>query len=158
MDSQAGKGMLGLLFAVLIVFAVMWLAVPWLQKSTMSGDEGSAIATLKAIHAAQVDHYGASRMYGSMGKLSNSKLVAQSQDSFKLNGYEFYHSAAASGTKWCAVAIPEIETRTTSLGEPARKAGKNFGIDESGTVFQDVSPSACYAGTLDAAGAKRVDN
>ena len=113
MDSQAGKGMLGLLFAVLIVFAVMWLAVPWLQRSTMSADEASAVATLRAIHAAQVDHYGASRMYGSMGKLSNSKLVGQSQDSFTLKGYEFYHSATATGTRWCAVAIPEIETRVT---------------------------------------------
>lgn len=156
MDSQAGKGMLGLLFAVLIVFAVMWVAVPWLQKSTMSGDEASAIATLRSIHAAQVDHYGASRMYGSMAKLSNSKLIYQSQDSFTLKGYEFYHSAAPTGRSWCAVAIPEIETRTTSLGQPTRKAGKNFGIDDSGTVFQDVSPSACYAGSLNTSGAKAV--
>src|SRR5690348_14616371 len=97
MDSQAGKGMLGLLFAVLIVFAVLWLAVPWLQRSTMSGDEGSAVAMLRSIHAAQKEMYGASRMYGSMGKLSNSKLIAQSQDSFTLKGYEFYHSAAPTG-------------------------------------------------------------
>ena len=156
MDSQAGKGMLGLVFAVLIVFAVMWLAVPWLQRSTISPDESSAIAMLRSIHAAQVDHYGASRMYGSMQKLSNSKLIAQSQDSFTLKGYEFYHSAPASGTKWCAVAIPEIETRTTSLGEPTRKAGKNFGIDDGGTVYQDVSPSACYAGSLDKSGGSAV--
>ena len=156
MNGQAGRTMLSLMFTVLLVFAVMWLAVPWLQKSTMSADEGSAITALKTIHAAQVEHYGASRMYGSMQKLSNSKLVSQSQDSFTLKGYEFYHSAAAAGTKWCAVAIPEIETRSTSLGEPTRKAGKNFGIDQSGKVYQDVSPSACYAGTLDTAGASPV--
>ena len=153
MDSQAGKGMLGLLFAVLIVFAVMWLAVPWLQRSTISPDEGSAIGMLRSIHAAQQEMYGASRMYGSMVKLSNSKLITQSQDSFTLKGYEFYHSAAPTGRSWCAVAIPEIETRTTSLGQPTRKAGKNFGIDDSGIVYQDVSPSGCYAGTLNTSGA-----
>jgi hypothetical protein len=145
--------MLGLLFAVLIVFAAMWLAVPWLQRSTMSGDEGSAVATLRSIHAAQKEMYGASRMYGSMGKLSNSKLIAQSQDSFSVKGYEFYHSAAPTGRTWCAVAIPEMDTQTRSVGQPTRKSGKNFGIDEAGTVYQDVSPSACYAGTLNTNGA-----
>lgn len=75
MDSQEGKAMVSLLLAALIVFGVMWLAVPWLQRSTISGDEGAAIAMLRSIHVAQQQVYGASRMYGSMAKLFSSKLV-----------------------------------------------------------------------------------
>ena len=125
MDSQDGKGMLGLLFAVLIVFAVMWLAVPWLQRSVVAPDEAAAIATLKSIHAAQGEMYGASRMYGSMGKLANAKLVAQSQDSFAVKGYKIEHSTNGRGSSWCASAVPEE-------GKP----GRTLGIDESGTVYE----------------------
>ena len=138
MDSQDGKGMLGVLFAVLIVFAVMWLAVPWLQKVGIRPDEAAAIETLKRIHAAQSDHFGATRMYGPMGKLSNSKLTAQSQDDFKSGGYEFSHSASGSGRTWCATAVPETG-----------KAGRRFGIDDTGSVYEGISTTACYMGTLD---------
>ena len=135
MDSQDGKGMLGLLLAVLIVFAATWLAVPWLQRSRMSGDEGSAVATLRSIHAAQKEMYGASRMYGSMGKLANSKLVAQSQDSFAVKGYKIEHSTNGRGSSWCASAVPDE-------GKP----GRTLGIDESGTVYE--TPVRCVNGKL----------
>jgi hypothetical protein len=145
MDSQDGKGMLGLLFAVLIVFAVMWLAVPWLQRSTIVADEPSAVAMLRSIHAAQQDLYGASRMYGSMGKLSNSKLVAQSQDSFTVKGYQFEHSTNGRGSTWCATAVPE-----------AGKPGRTLGIDDSGSLYEGVSTTACYMGSLDRSGGSVV--
>ena len=135
MNSQDGKGLLGLLFAVLIVFAVMWLAVPWLQRSTIGADEGSAVAVLRSIHGAQAEMYGASRMYGSMGKLSNSKLVAQSQDSFTVKGYVFEHSTNGRGSTWCATAVPE-----------AGKPGRALGIDDSGTVYE--TPVRCVNGQL----------
>lgn len=146
MDLQDGKGMLGLLFAVLIVFAVMWLAVPWLQKSGgLVPNETAAIGMLRSIHAAQSDYFGATRMYGSMGKLSNSKLITQSQDTFKSGGYEFSHSASGRGSTWCATAEPETG-----------KTGRRFGIDESGTVYEGVSTTACYMGSLDTTGASVV--
>ncbi len=141
MGSQDGKGLLGLLLAVLIVFAVMWLAVPWLQKTgKLVPDEKAAIDMLRSIHRAEEDLYGASRMYGSMGRLSNSKLMPQAQDNFKSGGYEFYHSASGSGRTWCAAPMPE-----------QGKSGRRFGIDAEGTVYEGVSVNACYMGTLDKA-------
>ena len=65
MRSQDGKTLLSILSTVLIVFAIMWVAVPWLQKSTLSGDETAAIETLRQIHQAQADYYGGTRMYAS---------------------------------------------------------------------------------------------
>ena len=140
MDSQDGKTLLAVLFTVLVVFAVMWLAVPLLQKNSIMPNETAAIEALRRIHAAEADYFGATRMYGSMGRLSNSKLVAQTQDNFKSGGYEFSHSAAGSGRSWCAIAIPE-----------AGKSGRRFGIDAEGTVYEGVSAAACYMGTLDKA-------
>jgi hypothetical protein len=79
-------------------------------------------------------------MYGSMGRLSNSKLMPHAQDNFKSGGYEFYHSASGSGRTWCAAATPE-----------QGKSGRRFGIDAEGTVYEGVSATACYMGTLDKA-------
>jgi hypothetical protein len=138
MDSQDGKGLLTLLFAVLVVFAVVWLAVPWLQKSGgLVPNETAAIGVLRSIHAAQADHFGASRMYGSMAKLAKAKFAAHSQDNFSSGGYQFSHSASGGGSTWCAVAVPETG-----------KTGRTFGIDESGSVYEGVSNAACYMGTL----------
>ena len=140
MSSEQGKGMLGLLFAVLIVFIIAYFSVPWLQRVGIRPDEAAAVEMLKRIHAAQADHFGASRMYGSLAKLTNSKLMNQSSDDFKSGGYEFSHSASGGGRSWCAMAAPE-------QGKP----GRRFGIDADGTVYENVSVNACYMGTLDKA-------
>lgn len=140
MGSQNGKALLSVLVVVLIVFAVMWLAVPLLQKNSLVPNETAAIGTLRTIHQGQQDLYGATRMYGSMGRLSNSKLVSQSQDQFKSGGYEFSHSTSGRGSTWCAIATPE-----------EGKTGRRFGIDAEGTVYEGISTTACYMGTLDKA-------
>ena len=140
MGSQDGKGLLGLLFAVLIVFIIAYFSVPWLQRVGIRPDEAAAVATLRQIHAAQQDHYGATRMYGSLAKLTNSKLMNHPQDDFTSGGYEFSHSASGGGRTWCAMAVPE-------QGKP----GRRFAIDADGTVYENVSAHACYMGTLDKA-------
>jgi Tfp pilus assembly protein PilE len=153
MDSQDGRTFLSLLVTAFVVFCIAWVAVPWLQKSTLSGDESAAIETLRQIHQAQADYYGGTRMYASLAKINAPGI---SQDSFTLKGYEFYHSVTGSGSTWCAVAIPQLTEHATSLGTPQRRTGKVFGIDESGTVYKDVAESACYAGTLNTAGGSAV--
>ena len=136
MDSQEGKGLLGLLFAMLIVFLVAWVATPWLQRvGKLLPDETAAINTLRAIYTAQQDQYGASRMYGSLGKLTNSKLMNQSRDDFTSGGYVFSHSVSGRGSTWCATAVPE-----------SGKRGRSFAIDESGTVQE--KPLRCSNGKL----------
>jgi hypothetical protein len=129
---------------ILIVFGL--IAVPKMLRNRAGGEgEIAAIAVLKQIHTAQADLFGASRMYGSMQRLSNSKLIQRSQDSFKELGYEFYHSTDGRGSTWCATAIPE-----------SGKSGRRFGIDESGSVYEGVSVNACYMGSLDRSGGSVV--
>ena len=143
MDSQDGKGLLGLLFVVLIIFMIAWVATPWLQRvGKLLPDEEAAIDTLRAIHTAQQEHYGASRMYGSLRKLTNSKLMNHALDDFTSGGYVFSHSTNGRGSTWCATAVPEE-------GKP----GRALGIDDSGAVWHGVSRGSCYMGSLATAGA-----
>jgi len=124
MSSRSGDSTLRLLFILLVLVAIGAFVGPKLLKSKELKEESTAIETLRSIYAAQKDIYGASRMYGSMQRLSNSKLIQRSQDSFKELGYEFYHSTDGRGSTWCATATPE-----------AGKSGRSFGIDESGSVY-----------------------
>ena len=125
MSPRSGVSQVEFLVVLLIFCLAMAISWPYLMRSTGNKkDEKAAIDMLRSIDAAQKDLYGASRMYGSMGRLSNSKLVAQTQDTFKSGGYEFSHSTNGRGSTWCATATPE-----------AGKSGRSFGIDESGSVY-----------------------
>ena len=144
MKRQNGFSIIGILIAVIVIMIFVVLAAPRLMRNESQPNETAAVATLRMIHAAESDYYGAGRMYGSLGKLTNSKLLAGSfpEGGFKRDGYEFTHSTNGSGRVWCAAAVPE-----------QGKTGRSFGIDESGVVYQDLrSASPCYLGTLDASG------
>ena len=145
MERENGGSLIGILIALVIILLFAFLTVPKLMRSTETEpNETAAVATLRMIHAAESDYYGAGRMYGSLGKLTNSKLLAGSfpEGGFKRDGYEFTHSTNGSGRVWCAAAVPE-----------QGKTGRSFGIDESGAVYQDLrAASPCSMGTLDASG------
>ena len=144
MKRQNGFSIIGILIAVIIIMIFVVLAAPRLMRNGSQPNETAAVATLRMIHAAESDYYGAGRMYGSLGKLTNSKLLAGSfpEGGFKRDGYEFTHSTNGSGRVWCAAAVPE-----------QGKTGRSFGIDESGAVYQDLrAASPCSMGTLDASG------
>ena len=144
MKRQNGFSIIGILIAVIIIMIFVVLAAPRLMRNESQPNETAAVATLRMIHAAESDYYGAGRMYGSLGKLTNSKLLAGSfpEGGFRRDGYEFTHSTNGSGRVWCAAAVPE-----------QGKTGRSFGIDESGAVYQDLrAASPCSMGTLDASG------
>ena len=144
MERENGGSLIGILIALVIILLFVFLTLPKLMRSDGQPNETAAIATLRMIHAAESDYYGAGRMYGSLGKLTNSKLLAGSfpEGGFKRDGYEFTHSTNGSGRVWCAAAVPE-----------QGKTGRSFGIDESGAVYQDLrAASPCSMGTLDASG------
>ena len=141
MKRQNGFSIIGILIAVIVIMIFVVLAAPRLMRNESQPNETAAIATLRMIHAAESDHFGASRMYGSLGKLTNSKLLSGSfpEGGFTRDGYEFTHSTNGSGRVWCAAAVPE-----------QGKTGGTFGIDESGVLAEGLgSTSPCYMGVLD---------
>ena len=136
---------LTLLTAVAIVGAI---ASPWLLRSKRTETEAKAISTLRRIHSAQTDHYGASMLYGSMARLTNSKyLEGGFQDKqFTMEGYKYFHSTDGTLKRFCAEAVPEGE-----------RPGKSYGIDESGVVLEfERTVSPCFNGELSKIGGTPV--
>lgn len=140
MSSQRGDVAAKLLLLLVAVAIIAAVASPWLLRSYRSNSEAKAISTLRRIHSAQTEHYGASTLYGSMAKLTNSKMLeGPFQDKqFEMEGYKYFHSTDGTLKRFCAEAVPDGE-----------KPGKTYGIDESGQVLEferNVSP--CFAGVL----------
>jgi type II secretory pathway pseudopilin PulG len=148
MSSQRGDVAAKLLFLLVAVAIVATIASPWLLRSYRSNSETKAISTLRRIHLAQADHYGASSLYGSMARLRNSNfLEGPFQDKqFEMEGYKYFHSTDGTLKRFCAEAVPEGE-----------KPGKSYGIDESGVVLEfERTVSPCFAGELTKTGGSPV--
>ena len=136
-----------LMFLVAITIAIAF-ASPWLLRSKKSSEETKAISTLRRIHSAQTDHYGASSLYGSMARLRDAKMLEGpfSDKQFTMEGYKYFHSTDGTLKRFCAEAVPEGE-----------KPGKTYGIDESGVVLEfERTASPCFNGELTKTGGTPV--
>jgi hypothetical protein len=145
MSAERGDAAAKLLFLLLVCAIAGAVASPWLLRSKLSGHEEKAIATLKQIHTAQTEHFGAARLYASMSKLTSTKRFDGSHDGkpFKRDGYQFTHTTAGSWQRWCAQAVPDS----------AATEGRVYAIDESGIVKEfPAGTSPCYAGELQSPG------
>ena len=148
MSSQSGDTAAKLLMLLVVIAIAGAVAAPWLLRSTRSSEEANAISTLRKIHAAQLEHYGASSLYGSMARLANAKLLeGRFQDKqFTMEGYKYFHSTDGTLKRFCAETVPEE-------GKP----GKTYGIDESGVVLEfERTVSPCFAGVLTKTGGSPV--
>jgi len=148
MSTQKGDAAAKLLMLLVGLAVVGAFASPWLLRSYRSKEEAKAISMLRRIHSAQTDHYGASRLYGSMAKLRDAKMLeGPFQDKqFTMEGYKYFHSTDGTLKRFCAEAVPEGE-----------KAGKTYGIDETGVLLEyDRNVSPCFAGELSRTGGTPV--
>ena len=125
MSSQSGDVAAKLLLLLVVVAIAGAVASPWLLRSPRTGSEHAAIATLKQIHAAQAEQYGASRMYADIDRLKASKRLPANfrGDAFAIDEYRYRHQAAGGWQRWCAEATPLEE-----------KTGAVLAIDETGIV------------------------
>ena len=146
MSSHERGDVAGKVLLVMLLTAIAGaVASPWLLRSKRSPQETQAIATLKQIHTAQMDHHGASRIYASIPILKDAKRLPASfrSDAFEMNRYRFTHTTAGSWQRWCAQAVPDS----------AEPKGSIYAIDESGIVKEfPAGTSPCYAGELQSPG------
>lgn len=148
MSSQRGDVAARLLVLMVVMAVAGAVAAPWLLRSKRTAEETQAISTLRRIHSAQTENYGASALYGSMAKLTNSKLLEPTfQDKqFTIEGYRYFHATDGPMKRFCAEAVP-------AEGSP----GDSYGIDETGVVYEfERNTSPCYSGTLSKTGGKAV--
>jgi type II secretory pathway pseudopilin PulG len=142
MSTERGDAAAKILLLLLLCAIAGAVAAPWFLRSKHTPQETKAIATLRRIHAAQTDHYGASRLYATITMLKDAKRLPTSfrGDAFESEGYRFAHQPAGGWQRWCAQAVP-------------KELGGVFAIDESGIVKEfPAGSSPCFAGELQSPG------
>src|SRR5688500_18823198 len=102
-----------LLFVAVVTVIAAAIAVPALLSSRKATDEISAVAALRAIQAAQINH-----------RAGNKTFTVFDQPVVENNNYRTAQSVNLDSTAYCAAA------------SPLSGGTKYFGIDQKGVVYR----------------------
>ncbi len=120
--------------SILIFPVIAAIAIPNLLAARRSANEGSAIASIRTIHDAEMTYQATTGAgnYGELSLLSQSQLIDSSLASGQKSGYKFVitktdaSSFEPAGFK--ISAVPMVSTGVSSTG------ARSFYIDEAGVI------------------------
>jgi prepilin-type N-terminal cleavage/methylation domain-containing protein len=110
-QNNRGFSLLELLIVVAIILIIVSIAIPSLRRSQQSANEMSTVATIKAIHAAQIMYASSNAgAYGDFQALTEAALLddrlAAGEGTPTLNGYTYTIELSENAMDYTVQADP----------------------------------------------------